>query len=157
MRKNIIQSGFTIVEIVVVLTIIASLLTLASLSLTSAAKRSRDNERRADIEMMSQCLENNFLSTQTYFGTIAELATCPRATEFMTPPELSAPATILATNATTTITGVRPLPTKDTYVFQPLTATNTLCTTPETIPCAKYNLYYFSEFDNIVNKVSSQR
>ena len=154
MKNNL---GFTVVEIAVVLTIMAILLTMASMSLSSSEKGSRDNERRADLSMMAQCLESNFNNTQEYFGTIADMEKCPKSAEFMTPPKASAPATVLATNNTTTVSGVRPLPTKDTYVFQPLTATGALCTAPATTPCVNYNLYYFSELENVVNKVPRTR
>ena len=154
MKNNL---GFTVVEIAVVLTIMAILLTMASMSLSSSEKGSRDNERRADLSMMAQCLESNFNNTQEYFGTIADMEKCPKSAEFMTPPKASAPATVLATNNTTTVSGVRPLPTKDTYVFQPLTATGALCTAPATTPCINYNLYYFSELENVVNKVPRTR
>ena len=154
MKNNL---GFTVVEIAVVLTIMAILLTMASMSLNSSEKGSRDNERRADLSMMAQCLESNFNNTQEYFGTIADMEKCPKSAEFMTPPKASAPATVLATNNTTTVSGVRPLPTKDTYVFQPLTATGALCTAPATTPCINYNLYYFSELENVVNKVPRTR
>ena len=154
MKNNL---GFTVVEIAVVLTIMAILLTMASMSLSSSEKGSRDNERRADLSMMAQCLESNFNNTQEYFGTIADMEKCPKSAEFMTPPKASAPATVLATNNTTTVSGVRPLPTKDTYVFQPLTATGALCTAPATMPCVNYNLYYFSELENVVKKVPRTR
>ena len=154
MKNNL---GFTVVEIAVVLTIMAILLTMASMSLSSSEKGSRDNERRADLSMMAQCLESNFNNTQEYFGTIADMEKCPKSAEFMTPPKASAPATVLATNNTTTVSDVRPLPTKDTYVFQPLTATGALCTAPATMPCVNYNLYYFSELENVVKKVPRTR
>ena len=154
MKNNL---GFTVVEIAVVLTIMAILLTMASISLSSSEKGSRDNERRADLSMMAQCLESNFNNTQEYFGTIADMEKCPKSAEFMTPPKVSAPATVLASNNTITVSGVRPLPTKDTYVFQPLTATGALCTAPATTPCVNYNLYYFSELENVVKKVPRTR
>ena len=69
-RKNL---GFTIIEIAVVLTISAILLTMASMSLSSSEKGNRDNERSADIEMLVQCLEDGYISTQEYVGTISDL------------------------------------------------------------------------------------
>ena len=150
-------SGFTIIEIAVVLAISILLLTTASMSLTQSEKQNRDNERKADIEMMAQCLETKFLATQEYFGTIEDMNKCPKASEFMTPPRQSAPATVLATNATATTSGVRPIPTKDTYVFQPLTATSVLCTDPLITPCAKYNLFFVAEAGSGINMVSSTR
>lgn len=149
--------GFTVIEIAVVLTISVLLLTTASMSLASAEKKNRDNERSNDIAMMAQCLENKYLATQEFFGTIADMEKCPKATDFMTPPRVSAPAVVLATNATATTTGVRPVPTKDSYVFQPLTSTGVLCVAPSTVPCAKYNLFYLTESDQVVQKVSSSR
>ena len=153
-RKNL---GFTIIEIAVVLTISAILLTMASMSLSSSEKGNRDNERSADIEMLVQCLEDGYISTQEYVGTISDLEKCPKAQEAMTPPKLSTANSVLATNNSTTVTGVRPTPTKDMYVFQPLTATGALCTAPATTPCTNYNFFYYSELDGTIVKVSKTR
>lgn len=149
--------GFTIIEVAVVLAISVILLTLTTLSLGAAEMKSRDQERRADLGMMSQCLESKYVEANSYFATINDMKNCPKSTEFMTPPKSSSISTVLATNNTTTPSGVRPVVDKSTYVFQPLTASGALCTDPSVTPCTNYNLYYFSEADSSPQKVSSNR
>ena len=152
MSKKI-HAAFTIIEIAVVLTISIVLLMLGTISLSTAERRNRDSERKADMDMMIQCLESGYINTNTYIGTIADMSLCPKSKDFMTPPDASAVATVLATNTSTTLEGIRPIPTKTTYVFQPLTETGALCTNN----CKTYNLYYYSEYENYVVKVTGGR
>ncbi len=51
------QRGFTIVELVVVLSIMAILLTLATIGLSTLQVNARDGERKADIEALARGLE----------------------------------------------------------------------------------------------------
>lgn len=51
------QRGFTIVELVVVLTIMAILLVLTSVGLAASQKNGRDAERKADVEAIARGLE----------------------------------------------------------------------------------------------------
>ncbi|MDO8451445.1 MAG: prepilin-type N-terminal cleavage/methylation domain-containing protein [bacterium] len=55
MRSN--RRGFTIVELLVAVSILTVLSTIAIASYGSATKRSRDSKRRADIEQLRSALE----------------------------------------------------------------------------------------------------
>ena len=55
-KKNINNKAFTLIEVLVVATIIAVLVTIASVSFANSQKRSRDSRRKADLETMRQAL-----------------------------------------------------------------------------------------------------
>lgn len=149
------KRGFTIIEVAVVLTILITILTLTGISLATARKNSRDNERQADINGLVQCLESGYIKNNYYFSTLAELANCPKAEEFMSPPGKNSTGTVMATNANTSPEGVSPQPTKDTYVFQPLTATGQLCSAGG--ECRGYALHYKLEKETTNKTVREKR
>jgi general secretion pathway protein G len=55
MKKN--KKGFTFIEILVVITIIALLSTVAVVSYRSAQTKARDNKRKSDLEQVRAALE----------------------------------------------------------------------------------------------------
>src|SRR5687767_307098 len=57
MTRNKTIKGFTFIELLVVVTIIAILTTVAAVSYTSTTKRSRDAKRLADLEQIRSALE----------------------------------------------------------------------------------------------------
>ena len=64
-----------------------------------------------------------------------------------------------ATNNIATITGILPLPSKtnDIYVYQPLTASGSLCADPLVNgECRKFNIYYYQEISNSVQQITSK-
>lgn len=56
------RRGFTIVELIIVITIIGILLTLAVVSLNGSQEKARDDERKADIQSIAQHLEALYTS-----------------------------------------------------------------------------------------------
>lgn len=68
MKKN----GFTLIEILVTITIIAVLLAVAMVSYTSINKRSRDARRRSDVEQLRSALEMYRADNGNYPNTGAE-------------------------------------------------------------------------------------
>lgn len=88
MKKTSILSkteGFTLVEILVVVTIIALLASLAAISYSQFVKQARDAKRKTDIEQIRAAIElyRNFDATGTYplsldfsgSGTVADATT----------------------------------------------------------------------------------
>ncbi|MBI2314656.1 type II secretion system protein [Candidatus Daviesbacteria bacterium] len=53
------SSGFTLIELMVVITIIAFLSVIGIVSFTNAQKQARDGRRRADVESIATALESN--------------------------------------------------------------------------------------------------
>ncbi|MCD8561460.1 prepilin-type N-terminal cleavage/methylation domain-containing protein [Candidatus Saccharibacteria bacterium] len=167
--------GFTIVEIVITITIMGILLVLAVVNLSSSQVNSRDAERKGDIEAIALHLESYYANESsgsqgqtsaggTYPGT-TQIANATSIMPDIDPKSLHAPNVSLddpmsltpATNATQTVAGISPSPTISQYVYQPLTKSGALCATPTaTDECRKFNLYYRLEADDTVYKVTSK-
>ena len=165
------RRGFTIVELIITITIMGILMILAVVNVNASQTRARDDERKADVAAIASALESYYrvgTSSSTSYNrypatTITASDTAIRAalrdanlTSFMAPNQTTTTATfIAATNAVQTITGVTPQPTINQYVYQPLDSSGALCTLAAT-ECRKYNLYYRLENDNGVYKVTSK-
>ncbi len=158
-----VRRGFTIVELIIVITIMGILLVLGVVNLRGSQTNARDSERKADVESIAAHNEiyysngnyslarspGTYISTTTGSGTNAGLLVI---IPDMDPKSLVAPghsdlsyrsltaATCSGTCVQTTA-GVTPQPTIDTYVYQPLQSDSTLCTTT-TQGCRKFNMYY---------------
>ncbi len=169
------QRGFTIVELVITITIMGILLTLAVVGLNATQVNARDAERKADVEAIALHLENyynsNYDETQSIGGQYLDTTRITETALKQYLPDLdlknvrapgvdlSQPVSITAaTNTITTTTGVAPQPSSasDRYVYQPLTATGTLCTNSSTQECRRFNLYYYEESTNTVKMVTSK-
>lgn len=162
--------GFTVVELIITITVMGILLTLGVVSLNATQVNGRDAERKGDIEAIQANLETFYRTgsdsstslgryPSTVVTNIASTHTLLRDVDdrsLMAPNATSPTASFVpATNATQTTAGVAPQPTINQYVYQPLQGNGTLCTL-ETQECRKYNLYYRLESDNTVYKVTSK-
>ena len=164
-------SGFTLVELVITVTIMTILLSLAAVSLTSTLANQRDAERASDINTIANNLENYYKvgnggSTTNRYPSTALLASgatsiksfFPRADidTFTAPDTASVSVSFIpATNAVATVAGVTPQPTKSQFVYQPIQNNGTLCTA-ESQECRRFNLFYRTEIDNTVKKFISK-
>ncbi|MEO7904588.1 MAG: prepilin-type N-terminal cleavage/methylation domain-containing protein [Candidatus Saccharimonadales bacterium] len=168
------HEGFTVIELLLTITIMVVLTTVAVVALNRTQANGRDEERRSDVDVISRSLEqfyNSNSSTGTYIGTssatVANLANLiPNlGQDALHAPDVSTtdPISLLpATNANQTITGVLPQPTTTTYVYQPLqydaaTSSFVLCTDHVTAECRKFNLYYRLEKTNEIIMVTSKQ
>jgi prepilin-type N-terminal cleavage/methylation domain-containing protein len=166
------RRGFTIVELIIVITIMGILLTLGVVNLRGSQIGARDSERVSDVENISLALEdfyrngNDSVSNGSYAGTSTSSAT--NATIVTTLRDIdikiilapgvtdeSTKSLISATNTTQTTVGVTPQPEIDQYVYQPLLSTGALCTS-STLGCRKFNIFYRLESDNTVYMVTSK-
>lgn len=163
------RRGFTITELIIVITIMGILLVLGVVNLRGSQAQARDDERRSDIEAIGLNLES-FYSTgtdsSTSLGRYPSTAMIGHETTYLRdidPKSIATPgntssSVIAATNATQTATGVGPQPTISQYLYQPLKSvggTWSVCT-DETQECRKFNLYYRLESDNTVYKATSR-
>lgn len=172
-----IRRGFTVVELVITITIMGILLTLAVVNLNATQANARDVERKGDAESIATHMENYYRNQNpdlayggggTYLGTthlndndlklrLPDLdlkSTRSPGNDVEDPTNL-----VAATNAITTETGIAPLPssTNDVYVYQPLTANGGLCALPlEGAECRRFNLYYYQETSDTVVKIMSK-
>lgn len=145
------RGGFTIAELVITLTIMAILMTLAVVSLSGNLTKARDEERRIDVAniIIYQETAYNRSSSRSYFPSMSVSA--PDAyyqnidRNNLRAPGVASPtySLTLATNTVQTATGVLPQPTNTTYVYQPLKTDGTICS--DSTSCRKFNIYYREE------------
>ncbi len=62
------NKGFTLLELLVVMGIIAILVSLAAVSYSSAQKSSRDSRRRSDMKTVQNALEQYYAANQFSYG-----------------------------------------------------------------------------------------
>jgi prepilin-type N-terminal cleavage/methylation domain-containing protein len=164
------QRGFTLVELVIVITIMSIILVLGVVNLRSSQATARDQERKTDIENIARGLEGFYSNStsapdypSTYIGNAATSdADVAKALQNIDMKSLQAPGVAAgtrslkaATNTNESTTGVAPPPAITEYVYQPLQLDNTLCTLVAQ-ECRRYNLFYRLEGDTTVYKVSSK-
>lgn len=146
------------------------LLVIAVVNLSATQVKSRNNERKADVEAIAAAMENYYNGSNdigstgrypslTVTGSESNVTNSLRdisKQSFIAPGSSTIDATfIAATNTTQTTTGVSPQPSAFQYVYQPLAANGGLCTTSAT-ECRKFNIFYRTEGDFTVMKVTSR-
>jgi len=160
--------GFTLVELLVTISVMLILLTLAVVNLRSTQLNARDNDRKSDVESISRQLDSLYKTgypstvalTQYSYpsqATIVDDTTSQQAIFSVLPkgvlvdPLSSATSSIVkATNLNTGListggTPVTPFPSQtNPYVYQPISTTGVLCTTTA-LTCRSFNFYYWSE------------
>jgi prepilin-type N-terminal cleavage/methylation domain-containing protein len=170
------RRGFTIVELIITITIMGILLTLAVVNVSSTQMNARDDERKADIEAIASNLEA-FYSTGT--DGASNFARYPTTTlansqsdiianlrdanikSFLAPGVTNVTLSFVASTNTGTASsiqspaGVLPQPTKDQYVYQPIKSDGSVCTAGN-VDCRKFNLFYRLESDNTVYRLTSK-
>lgn len=165
------RRGFTVVELIIVITIMGVLLTLTAVNLRSSQANARDEERKTDIESIALHLESFFRTgnrTSTDVGRYPSTDIISQETTILenidtkslAVPGTTASALRAAVNDVQTTTGISPMPsnTNDVYVYQPMklvSGTWSRCTS-ESDECRKFNLYYWREIDNTVVMVTSK-
>jgi prepilin-type N-terminal cleavage/methylation domain-containing protein len=170
------RRGFTIVELIITITIMGILLTLAVVNVNATQAKARDDERKTDITSIANNLETFYttaVDASTVFGrypslglnaSLSSLTTNLRDADtkaFMAPGITDPMVSFIAsTNTGTaksiqTAAGVLPQPTKDQYVYQPIKSDGSVCLSGE-LDCRKFNLFYRLESDNTVYVTTSK-
>jgi general secretion pathway protein G len=77
MSKSILkkQSGFTLLELLIVIVIIGILALLIIPNITSAPKKARDTKRKTDITTVRKGLEEYFVNNNVYPNALSDLTT----------------------------------------------------------------------------------
>lgn len=83
--------GFTLLELLVVISIIAILVGLSSVSYTTAQKKSRNSKRRGDMQAVSKAFEQYNSLNQAYTNNCATMAIGSLPTGLPTDPKNVAP------------------------------------------------------------------
>jgi prepilin-type N-terminal cleavage/methylation domain-containing protein len=71
------KSGFTLLELLVVISIIGILIALGSVAFSTAQRRGRDARRRADIENIQKGFEQYFAANTSYDTPCTTMAVAP--------------------------------------------------------------------------------
>ena len=164
--------GFTVVEILVVIIIMAILLTLAVVNVRSTQINARDAERQTDVENIAIRLESYYNAPKgatgggSHYPATADIT--PDALQTMLPEfnttNFRAPGNndegtinlVPATNIDETAEGVRPQPTYTSYVYQPIDeGGQKLCTTAM-YNCRRFNIFYRLEIDGSIQVIKSK-
>ncbi|OGK62464.1 hypothetical protein A2334_05505 [Candidatus Roizmanbacteria bacterium RIFOXYB2_FULL_38_10] len=59
-KQNSVQKGFTLLEMLIVLAIISIVITIASISYSTAQKKSRDSRRKSDLKVIQNAFEQYY-------------------------------------------------------------------------------------------------
>lgn len=65
------QKGFTLIELLIVIAIIATLVSLATVSYIQAQKGARDTRRKSDLQDLSSALEQYYSKNQKYPASLS--------------------------------------------------------------------------------------
>lgn len=153
------QGGLTIVEIIIVITVIGILAGIIAVSAGGMRITAHDNQRQLNAETIASKLElyyrkNTSVAGSTYptTNTITHDAT-KLVDSSMT---LESPNNI--GNSIVAATAVTPPPVDDVrngkYIYQPFNQTGKLCTSE---PCVRFVLYYYRASDSSLQKIDSMR
>lgn len=150
------RSGFTIIELVVVIIVIGILVSIVAIGYENLQRDVRDTERAADVDTIKTALEVYYEQHGGYpsasAGNLHSLGTetLNLPLNALTAPQVSAPNTSLI--ATTTSTQD---PTISEYIYNPLSSSGSRCNT-SSIPCPKFFILWRKEKDNSVQRVGSR-
>jgi len=160
--------GFTLIELIITITVMLILAVLAVVNLRSTQVNSRDNDRKSDVESIARRLDSLYktgypstvaLTQYTYpsQATVVDDTTSRQAIfsvlpagTLVDPLSSSTSSIVKATSLNTGLlsagaTPVTPFPSSSyPYVYQPISTTGALCTTTA-LTCRSFNLYYWSE------------
>lgn len=165
------NSGFTIIELIITISIMAILTTLVVVSLRTSQDNAKAKERKDDVDAIARTLENIYSNGIQSSGAPSNLReplgypstnliSAPSSTEsslifgeieqssLKSPNDSSPTATVQSLQAAANNSTSQTL--SDKYIYQPLTSTGALCTGTPTIqpratsPCVKFNLFYKS-------------
>ncbi len=157
--------GFTAVELLIVIIVMAILLTLAVVNVRSSRVNARDDERKTDVANIATILDAGYDGVTVggtrhaeYPGTdIIDTSGSLLTTRYsgLDPRILRAPgrddaatiSLVAATNDAREAATIAPQPTHDTYVYQPLDTNGALCAAG---PCRSFTIYYLLENTNVV-------
>lgn len=156
------RRGFSIVELIIVITVMGILLVLGVVNMRNAQANARDENRKTDAETIAVQLENFYLSGTNSSTDVSTYPTTDLTTNVQVTlrdadmKNFTAPgATSLAASFVAATTNATQTPTTSQYIYQPLQPDGTLCTTGIT-DCRTFSVYYRLETDSTVYKVTSK-
>ena len=162
------RDGFTLIELLITITIMVVLLTFGVVSLRGNQASARDEERKTDVSVISQQLEDYYRNGSDPISTYKAGQYPPTdlvnsegnvllALRDLDKKVLRAPNVADASPMSFTIaaTNAVPDPSVSTYVYQPLTSTGAICQTISQ-ECRKFILYYKLEGNGTTQTITSK-
>ena len=146
--------GFSLIEVMTIVTVIGILATVVVVSATGIARISRDNQRQLNVNAIAERLELYYKLHTSAAGRSypvkQDMQT--KAQEVINDNEaLIAPGKTGNSLVATDTTG-EPMVSVSEYVYQVFDADDNICTS---VPCVRFVLYYRTESDNTVHRVES--
>jgi prepilin-type N-terminal cleavage/methylation domain-containing protein len=160
-------SGFTLVELLIVIAIMGILLVLGIVNLKSTQANARDSERASDSQTIATSLEafypqGNASVTAGQYPSTTLISNPTSYLVDINPSSLIAPSQstqslVAATNNNQTTAGVTASgwPSVSEYVYQPLDSAGNLCTS-DSQGCRKFYIYYQTELDGAIHQITSR-
>lgn len=156
------NNGFTIVEIIVVIAVVAILSSLAVITFSSIRQDTRDATRQGNATIISEALEKYYDQNGEYPSVVSIVNSQSGNTGTAVASKLSIPATSLVmpnmpTSATNAIApGSDPY--NDYIVYEATSSVNnTSCQSSTSGGCDKYTLRYIEEATDVVKVIESRR
>lgn len=163
------RAGFTLVELLITMTVMTILLVLAVVSLRGNEASARDEERKTDATIIAQQLENYYEAAVDAGDAGAYPSTIAVDTESEVKAVLSDldPKALRAPDVADTSTmsfkvatsSSAQTPTISSYIYQPLRSDGSLCNTNDegaSYECRKFILYYALEDTAGTQTIKSQ-
>lgn len=161
------RSGFTLIEVLVTISILTVLLVVAVTLMRSSEANGRDTERTTDITTIAQQLDSYYTSgsqNTTTVGRYPGLDDMDNETDIkatlrdldwraLRAPGVASTSAISLTPAANNSTTQNP--STSTYIYQPLDASGALCATTAS-NCRKFNLYYKLESSGTTQVLASR-
>lgn len=159
------RSGFSLVELVTVMTVVGILLAITVISVNQLQPSARDMERKDDLESIGRRLEQAYAAQDvgapayptaarlisdigSQSGTVLRLST-----EATRAPNSTSTSVVGATSNSLTEPKGTGSPLLNEYVYQPLTSSGDLCTGSNT--CVRFFLYTRLERNNQLITIKS--
>ncbi len=184
------HAGFTLVELMITITIMVILVSLSVVALRSTQANARDAEREADATSIARAIEQTYNTTNpratsteiskgSYPGTNEILHAMGFSRVGYTPAQITGgylldlfsglsddslrtPGSstlsldlmcVFACSPAETASVVNSQTTIAKYIYEPIDKNGAICYTGN---CVRFNLYYRTEVDNVVHKITSK-
>lgn len=148
--------GFTIVELVIIVVVVAILGALVFNAIVGVQKSARDKQRQSDVGNIAKSLESFYEKNSSYpiAASLTPSAISGLKAEYLQPPKSSAESLPIPQSAAEPIskpTNNDPQNPQEVYLYVPLNGTK-LCTSA---PCTSFTIYYWEESSDTIKRHDS--